>query len=511
MCATMPKLPRVLFYSLAALAAVAAVTSLGYPRTGNDSPLFALAGQAILEGGVPYRDVWDVKGPGVYLINALALLLVGKSALGARIFDFAWQLLTAWLAGAIAFRIYRRESVRFVVLFAYLIYYYSQNFWSWLQSDSYSSLPLAAGFLGMLMGMEKDRPPPWTLAGAGIGFATLLKIPLGALGVAMMLAACLAGGFVVARAARRLAWLAVGFLAPLLACGLYLYGGGALDDYFEAQLRYAPQYIQIVREQIRWHCLSDGLTRPVLLPVYAGILLAVVGLFVRWRDGGRLGAAEVSLMLWAALVYVVVWVQSVFFLYHYLPMVIPVATLAAGTMVPLYQERRGRSLVWRFAVLVFLLAMCVVPVKKIGEHTLQSLRTLRSGYEHDVWADAARYLQERTEPHDRIHVWGNAASIYWNADRKPASRFVSVFPFSPQLHGLSYRDTLFTELQASRPVYILVVKSVPHSFDCTYPIDEEAFLASFPALEQWIQSEYFLERDQHQRAPRYWLYRRKSP
>jgi 4-amino-4-deoxy-L-arabinose transferase-like glycosyltransferase len=47
--------------------------------TSPDSGFFAYFGKAILNGQVPYRDIWDNKPPFGYYINALALLVFGQS------------------------------------------------------------------------------------------------------------------------------------------------------------------------------------------------------------------------------------------------------------------------------------------------------------------------------------------------------------------------------------------------------------------------------------------------
>ena len=44
-------------------------------KPGGDSAIFMYVAQGILEGEVPYLDRWDHKGPLLYLINAIGLLI----------------------------------------------------------------------------------------------------------------------------------------------------------------------------------------------------------------------------------------------------------------------------------------------------------------------------------------------------------------------------------------------------------------------------------------------------
>ena len=52
-----------------ALAAYLAWRSLGWPLI-HDAPLMHYIAWVIAEGGIPYRDVFDMNLPGVYLIHA---------------------------------------------------------------------------------------------------------------------------------------------------------------------------------------------------------------------------------------------------------------------------------------------------------------------------------------------------------------------------------------------------------------------------------------------------------
>src|SRR5690242_12105898 len=58
-----------IFLAPALVLAVLAPTLL-YPY-GRDQAVFACAGSLIARGGMPYRDIWEVKPPGIYLLYAL--------------------------------------------------------------------------------------------------------------------------------------------------------------------------------------------------------------------------------------------------------------------------------------------------------------------------------------------------------------------------------------------------------------------------------------------------------
>ena len=62
-------------YALILLLWYSYTTSPLYNRIGFDSAIFKIIGIGILEGKVPYRDLFDHKGPVIFFINALGQLI----------------------------------------------------------------------------------------------------------------------------------------------------------------------------------------------------------------------------------------------------------------------------------------------------------------------------------------------------------------------------------------------------------------------------------------------------
>ena len=60
----------------------------------RDSGVFLYMGWRLLNGDVPYRDVWDHKPPLIYFIDALGLLLSPQSLLGVWLLQFCFIFLT---------------------------------------------------------------------------------------------------------------------------------------------------------------------------------------------------------------------------------------------------------------------------------------------------------------------------------------------------------------------------------------------------------------------------------
>ena len=68
------------------------------PLPHRDSAVFIYSGQLILDGRTPYIDVWDHKGPLVYLANAFGLALTDKDLWGIWIVQIGVLLAAVFLA-----------------------------------------------------------------------------------------------------------------------------------------------------------------------------------------------------------------------------------------------------------------------------------------------------------------------------------------------------------------------------------------------------------------------------
>src|SRR3954464_9636902 len=66
---------------------------------GRDQGIYAVVGDAMLDGKMPYRDVWDFKPPGIFFVFAFAEALFGKAMASIRLVEVA-----GLLAMVLAFR-----------------------------------------------------------------------------------------------------------------------------------------------------------------------------------------------------------------------------------------------------------------------------------------------------------------------------------------------------------------------------------------------------------------------
>jgi hypothetical protein len=230
----------------------------------HDAPLMHYVAWLIDQGAVPYRDVFDMNLPGVYLLH-WAVLRVGGAGDGAwRLFDLGWLAAVGGLLWA-----YCRPMSDTVAAGAaaalFGLYHLSGGAWRAGQRDFLLCLFLLAGAYGVARGLEQPEGRLALLVGGlALGAGMTVKPHAG-----LFWLLCAAAAAVVAGRAGRAAWpaaalvLAGGLLVPALVFG-WLAGRGGLAPFLAVLTGYVlPLYSQVGRVSViaatRWHAWGRSL------------------------------------------------------------------------------------------------------------------------------------------------------------------------------------------------------------------------------------------------------------
>ena len=106
--------------------------SRGWPLV-HDTPLMHYVARRLAEGAVPYRDVFDMNFPGVYLVHRLVLAIGGAGDGAWRLFDLAWLAATALAIAALAAPWGRGPAAGAALFFA--LYHLAGGAWQAGQRD----------------------------------------------------------------------------------------------------------------------------------------------------------------------------------------------------------------------------------------------------------------------------------------------------------------------------------------------------------------------------------------
>ena len=505
---------------------VRALPILTFPM-GRDQATYLVVGKGLLEGKRLYRDLWDIKPPGIYIVyagiakvfgravwsvamvDALLLLVISfflfwyaKSYLGRAGAAVALMVNASWHGEMRYHWIAQPELFQLVcILSGILLLQWGRRWWKarwfaaglllgcvcWLKYNGIAFLPLLL-FLPYLDRNSLDRNPP--------------RVSL-----------TIAWRDWVARAV----FLVAGLAAAIGLVLAWIVSTGAWQAMKEGQFEVLPRYAAMAFQRNPHYLLSAFARTDYWLGVWT-LWATLAALLVAWwrRDLGRFAP-----IFFAGLAAFASVVMQVRFHDYYFQICYPFfAAIWAYLVINIYEGCRAlaRSLRrrgWRLAaglVWVVFAEVLFWPLPK--EFTKLAMRyeelrewradagTYYSNYPHQLpfellpgQFDVVHYLEKNAKPSDSIYLWGAQCSVYYLTGHQPPTRFISD-SFIMSLWSPAYwREELMRNLRDTRPTFIVVTRGDEIPIITYVNLDSERYLKRFPELDSFITENYRLVAD----------------
>jgi hypothetical protein len=424
--------------------------SFTYPF-GWDQGLFSWVGDVIVRGGVPYVDAWDMKGPLVYYIYALAQSVFGVHLWSIRIIDAALLIAATMAVFRAAEALTDRATARWSGL-VFFLWYASGSFWHTAQPDGWTGLLLIVALSPLVSRTAPAGVVTMVAIGFCIGLTALFK-PLWAVFLVLPIA-----HLVVNRSSRMLAMSAavlVGWAVPIALAAGWFALHGALPELIAVHLKYSAFYAGLSTSD-RPRRLVEYFFSSRVIAVALPVIL--YGAFALWH---KRRPAAILLAAWAALVVLGVTLQGRFFAYHWLPM-LPAATLLGAVSL---HEIRSKMPALAHVTCAVIVLHCLAPIALEEARFLSwaAGRTSTEAY-YDAYGEpgddmrAVRWLRDHGQPGD-VYIFGWQGAVSWLSERRIVSRFGFSMPLmigeGSEIRA-RYRNELLAALRATPPRYILV-------------------------------------------------------
>ena len=468
---------RVGVVAVALLVVVAVAVLLPNHPSGRDpaedAGVFFYAAQRLLDGGAPYRDIWDHKPPGVYFIDAVGIALAGRTGV--------WLTQVAFLVAAVllGYRALRREfgapaafvgSLAWLAALPRLFLEYGQT--SFVE---FYALPFQFGALLLATApLTRSR----ALGIGALGAAALLLKPtligvLVAIGIVALLR--LRG-----RAAAPLVLIAVGGIVPLALVVAWAAARGVLGDMIDQALVYNRAYAAFAPLSERIDAILSGLR--LTLPSGLAIVAVVAWLYAAAARRFAPALLAVALVAFPIELALSTWGRG----YHYyfiawLPSMAVLAAFAVSEVKRIAPQRIALP-----ALALAVLAMCVFPALLVTRLALTA--------DEGRARSAAAYIAANTRPDDTVLVWGSHTEVLFLAGRRSPTRYAYQYAaLATRGYATAARvEEFLADLQGARPALILDASG--ESF-VTPPLDlaglhtwvsPEAQYAPLPELERVV-------------------------
>jgi hypothetical protein len=418
---------------------------VAHARTDEaDGYLFACFGRELLQGAVLYRDVWDIKPPGIYWANALGLWLGKGSLVGVYALCAVCVCGSVALIAWIAYTRYGSSTACLAAIMAAVYLPLHDLHIGCNRPCTFYLLSDLVAFTLYLRAWRGGRPRPAWLAAAGIVaglsicFRQTAVSPMIAMGLHLL---------VVGRrelpgwrtAAKRLAYLLAGWCTTVAAVIVAIAVWGDLGWAWDAIVAVPFNGIQPPLRQ-SFRLAQDWVPEaaiPYKLPLLLAFSVALHAALRRLPFYGNPVEAPTGpeprgvVGLWwcwfiAALLLSLFGIAGR--LWYLAPAVPPLLLLSAHAVNLLLEF--GRRMAWprpAFPLVVATVWFVVMMAAPLAGQRDMALRQYHYRF-HDV-RDAHTELliteiEANTHPADRIFLWAYRPDVYWRTGRRMACRYL---------------------------------------------------------------------------------------
>ncbi len=433
----------------------------------RDEGAYAYVAQRALRGDVPYRDAFDHKPPGVFLIYATIFLIAGQSIESIHVGMYLWTL----VGMAVLYRLVSRRFGECEGLTAALALAITTIDPSLLgqaaNTEIFMIVPLTGALLCLLP--AGSAPGRWRLVAAGaLGAAGFWLKPVAATNIAFL--AVWLVYLHLSETPRRpvsvlvgeLGWLALGGALATAPVVIYFAVNGAWAPFFHCVFTFNSIYATHLAPPLRlvprifWTNV-----RPMILPLWPMVALSVAGFGVLMR---RVRRDRVLFIGWLVFSFAGVCVGA-YFREHYFIQALPALSALVGIGAAGLARRLARGRLSRFGGGVFVTisaAMVVVPIAAnramlFAPDPETIAKLIYGSNPFDYSAAIASEVDRLTTPDDTVLIIGSEPQILFYADRKSASRYIYFSPLAaPPYEGLAQQlAATLREVEQSRPKVVI--------------------------------------------------------
>lgn len=460
--------------------------------TDIDAGVYRYIGWRIVEGEVPYQDVWDHKPPVIFFLNALGLAIGRGSIWGIWFLELA----AIGCAGVLSFRLLNRYLGFFpaswgTVLWLVMLLKLTADG----RLDNTETFVLPLQFIALFLFLRADGKPLQFWAGYTLGLTFALAFLLKQIFIGVWVALFLY--ILVKRIAAR-SWhelFAEG--AAILAGGVTVFGvivlyfasKHALDDLWRAAFQYNFLYAEQGSDP--QEALSNGLTfldhKGFIYIALAGWAAALIGVVKRIPNRKSVQALFIVLVIWLPVEALLVCTTSGIH-QHYYQTSVAVLGLLVGVTAYVYHAlsdryRRAGLLLILVAVSYFnfivrdiaspVLSFLDVGVSPAKSALVDGTPFVNQGtYLRDPLAD---YINDHTDKHDYVLVWGYSSGTNFLARRVSPTPFVYQLPFGNREYVTpAIIDEFIDDLRRHAPALILDTMYRNDLWQPLPPLDAEA-------------------------------------
>lgn len=425
----------------------------------RDEGEYAYFAQRTLAGDMPYRDMFNQKPPGIFLLYLVPVGLFGTSVAAIHVTLYVWTALTAVAVYAVARQLVGRQPAAFAMpLFAVL----SQSpVWraTAANTEQFMLLPLALSVAAALRALRGGKSVWWGVAGFMAMSAcwfkqiAVLYFPLLA---ALLVAGC---GWSLARLFKGIATAALGVVLAAVPVLAYFAAKGVWNEFLDAVWRHNVTYATTITWERGRPLLVDEFRNQY--PSHWLYWLLALPVLLDWRRAQRRSSGVLAGWMLAALAGASIGLR--FFSHYYVPCGPPLAIAGGIVLARLQGTMFAGWRQWGGAMTASALAFVAVLPQLLHDRQLygatpaQQAQMLYYDAPFDHSAAIAAHIQKHTTPDERVLIFGSEPQILFLAERVSATRYIIFYPLMiPGDESEKRQERVWEEISAAPPKCVLM-------------------------------------------------------
>lgn len=469
-----PELALLFIVSLLIFGAFFPLRTNYYPS--HDYAIFSYIGQQILQGRMPYTELWDHKPPVIFYINALGLKIAGGSLAGIWALEFIAFFLGLFILLMVLKKFFPNWIALTVLCLGALHYVRLFDFGNYCEEFS---LFFAACALGLYF-LTRRSALSALLFGVLGGLAFTCKQNT----VGFWCALFLMDLFGAVRHkdtfnGKRRFWLltAAGFLAVNTAWCVYFAAHDALAAYWDVAFRFNFVY----SEKSGDNRLACALTTLTFLPEISPVMLTA---YLSWgwalvRRAYKDNPLTLFALIDLPIELVCAGLSGMNYQHYFILCVTPALILLCAFLCAL-ESRVKRDVSGVRAAVIALLCVCCLPLIPlyVDNYTPRA---------PSAYTKARDYLVTDTDPANSILVWGSRSAIYVMSERHAPTAYFNERPlylFAGEEQQPLW-DRLLEEIKSDEPEVII------YTHDSALPfVTYDGGHCEIPPSGEWTRAVY---------------------
>ena len=450
------------------------------PYTFRDSGVFLYTGWRILNGEIPYVNIWDHKPPIIYYINALGLAISNNSRWGVWVLEF----ISLYIAVYLGFQLMKRIFGSYAAILGTFIWVFSLTFLivNGNLTEEYV-LPLQFGALLIFYrsSINSRNRSLYVLIGVLGGLAFFLKQTSIGIWVAIVTYLFIFGikEKTLKNNIIEVLLICFGGLVIALVVSGYFFAKGAIFEFWESafvfNFFYSTRQIDGLGERL-WKLFDfRNIAQTGILQL---ALLGITGfIFTINRKALDKNSTRLLSVALIALPFEMLLINLPGITYeHYFISILPVLALFSGFLFHVLEDWIAKSDALKYSkIILIVFTICLLFFYSFRNYykNSQNLRTRPN-------ETAIQYVIANSDKEDSILVWGAETMVNYFSQRESPTRFVYQYPlykfgFASEERILEFLDDLIL----NKPKLIL------DSMDEDMPIFD--FALKTPSINEKIE------------------------